>query len=66
MGYAVLYARVSTRDQMTANQERRSREIAARMVCEIIKVYKDHGISGVKDRDKRPGFDALCWDATKR
>ena len=36
------------------------------MGCEIVKVYKDHGISGAKGRDKRPGFDALCRDATKR
>jgi DNA invertase Pin-like site-specific DNA recombinase len=32
---------------------------------EIVKVYKDHGISA-KGRDKRPAFDALCRDATKR
>ena len=36
------------------------------MGCEIIKVYKDHGISGAKARDERPAFDALCRDATKR
>src|SRR6476646_3546415 len=34
--------------------------------CEIVKVYKDHGISGAKARDARPAFDALCRDATKR
>jgi DNA invertase Pin-like site-specific DNA recombinase len=66
MKRAVLYLRVSTVDQTTANQERELREIAARMGCEITKVYKDHGISGAKGRDKRPGFDALCRDATKR
>jgi DNA invertase Pin-like site-specific DNA recombinase len=36
------------------------------MGCEIVKVYKDHGISGAKGRDKRPAFNALCRDATKR
>ena len=66
MKRTVLYLRVSTIDQTTANQERELREIAARMGCEITKVYKDHGISGAKGRDKRPGFDALCRDATKR
>jgi DNA invertase Pin-like site-specific DNA recombinase len=66
MKRAVLYLRVSTIDQTTANQERELREIAARMGCEITKVYKDHGISGAKGRDKRPDFDALCRDATKR
>ena len=66
MKRAVLYLRVSTIDQTTANQERELREIAGRMGCEIVKVYKDHGISGAKGRDKRPAFDALCRDATKR
>ena len=66
MKRAVLYLRVSTVDQTTANQERELREIAGRMGCEIVKVYKDHGISGAKGRDKRPAFDALCRDATKR
>src|SRR5262249_54248393 len=45
---------------------RELREIAGRVGCEIVKVYKDHGISGAKERDKRPAFDALCRDATKR
>jgi DNA invertase Pin-like site-specific DNA recombinase len=66
MKRAVLYLRVSTLDQTTANQEHELREIADRMGCEIVKVYKDHGISGTRGRDKRPGFDALCRDATKR
>src|SRR5262249_53751283 len=66
MKRAVLYLRVSTLDQTTANQERELREIAGRMGCEIVKVYKDHGISGTRGRDKRPAFDALCRDATKR
>jgi DNA invertase Pin-like site-specific DNA recombinase len=66
MRRAVLYLRVSTVDQTTANQERELREVAGRMGCNIVKVYKDHGISGAKGRDKRPGFDALCRDATKR
>jgi DNA invertase Pin-like site-specific DNA recombinase len=67
MRRAVLYLRVSTTiDQTTANQERELREVAGRMGCEIVKVYKDHGISGAKGRDKRPAFDAMCRDATKR
>jgi len=66
MRRAVLYLRVSTLDQTTANQERELREIASRMGCEIVKVYKDHGISGAKGRDKRPAFDALCRAATRR
>src|SRR5205085_1096958 len=66
MKRAVLYLRVSTIDQTTANQERELRAVAERMGCEIVKVYKDHGISGAKGREKRPAFDALCRDATKR
>jgi hypothetical protein len=66
MKRAVLYLRVSTIDQTTANQERELRAIAGRMGCEIVKVYKDHGISGAKGRDKRPAFDALCRAAARR
>jgi DNA invertase Pin-like site-specific DNA recombinase len=66
MRRAVLYLRVSTIDQSTANQERELREIASFMECEITKVYKDHGISGAKGRDKRPAFDELCRAATRR
>jgi DNA invertase Pin-like site-specific DNA recombinase len=66
MKRAVLYLRVSTTDQTTANQERELREIAERMGSEVIKVYRDHGISGAKGRDKRPAFDALCRDAAQR
>src|SRR5947209_4847460 len=66
MKRAVLYLRVSTIDQTTANQERELREVAGRMGCEIVHVYKDHGISGAKGREKRPAFDRMCRDATKR
>ena len=66
MKRAVLYLRVSTQDQTTANQERELHEIASRMGCEVVHVYKDHGISGAKGRDKRPQFDRLCRDAAKR
>ena len=66
MKRAVLYLRVSTTEQTTANQERELREVAERMGCQITKVYKDHGISGAKGRDKRPAFDKLCRDAARR
>jgi DNA invertase Pin-like site-specific DNA recombinase len=62
---AVFYLRVSTTDQTTANQERELRQVAERMECDVVKIYKDHGISGAKGRDKRPQFDALCRDAAK-
>jgi DNA invertase Pin-like site-specific DNA recombinase len=66
MKRAVLYLRVSTIEQTTVNQERELREVAGRMGCDIVKVYKDHGISGAKGREKRPAFDALCRDAALR
>lgn len=66
MRRAVLYLRVSTTDQTTANQERELREVAERAGWEITKVYKDHGVSGAKSRDKRPAFDALHKDAAQR
>ena len=66
MRRAVMYLRVSTLDQTTANQERELREIAGRMGCDVVKVYKDHGISGTRGRDKRPAFDALCRAAARR
>src|SRR5262245_39678481 len=66
MKRAAIYLRVSTVDQTVANQEQALRETAERSGLEIVKVYRDHGVSGAKGRDKRPGFDALCRDATKR
>src|SRR6266481_2684605 len=66
MKRAVLYLRVSTLDQTTANQERELREVAERMGCTIVRVFRDHGISGAKSRDKRPQFDALCRAAARR
>jgi DNA invertase Pin-like site-specific DNA recombinase len=66
MKRAVLYLRVSTTDQTTANQERELREVSSRMGCEIVRVYKDHGISGAKGRNGRPEFDRLLRDAAQR
>jgi DNA invertase Pin-like site-specific DNA recombinase len=66
MKQAVLYLRVSTIDQTTANQEHELRAVAERMGVTIVKIYKDHGISGAKGRDKRPAFDALCRAAARR
>jgi DNA invertase Pin-like site-specific DNA recombinase len=66
MRRAALYLRVSTLDQTTANQERELRAVADRLGCQIVKVFKDHGISGAKGRDQRPQFDALCKAVTRR
>jgi Resolvase, N terminal domain len=61
MRKVAVYLRVTT-----ANQERELRAVADRMSCEIAHVYRDHGVSGAKGRDKRPQFGKLCRDATKR
>jgi DNA invertase Pin-like site-specific DNA recombinase len=66
MKRAVLYLRVSTLDQTTANQERELRQVAERAGWQIARVYKDHGISGAKGKDKRPQFDALHKAAARR
>jgi DNA invertase Pin-like site-specific DNA recombinase len=63
---AALYLRVSTTDQTTDNQERELRVAAERLNHTIVEVYRDHGISGAKGRDKRPEFDRLHRDATRR
>jgi DNA invertase Pin-like site-specific DNA recombinase len=66
MKRAAIYLRVSTTDQHTSNQENELRLAAERAGWEVVKVYRDHGISGAKGRDKRPAFDALHRDAAKR
>jgi len=66
MKRAVLYLRVSTQDQTTANQERELRDVAERAGWQVTKLYRDHGISGAKGRDKRPAFDALHKAAARR
>jgi DNA invertase Pin-like site-specific DNA recombinase len=66
MKRAVLYLRVSTDAQTTDNQEQALREAADRAGWQVVKAYKDHGISGAKGRDKRPQFDALHKAAARR
>ncbi len=66
MKRAVLYLRVSTADQTTANQERELRQVAERAGWEIVHVYRDHGLSGAKGKDKRSAFNALHKAAARR
>ena len=63
---AVIYTRVSTDGQTTDNQLLELKKAAAQAGWEIVGIYEDKGISGSKGRDKRPGFDCLCKDATRR
>lgn len=63
---AAIYLRVSTTDQTTENQERELRLAADRLGHTVVEVYRDFGISGSKGRDKRPAFDKLHKDASRR
>jgi DNA invertase Pin-like site-specific DNA recombinase len=65
---AAIYARVSTRN---GHQDPETQLLALRQVAEcagweVVEEYVDHGISGAKGRDKRPAFDRLMKDATRR
>jgi DNA invertase Pin-like site-specific DNA recombinase len=61
-----LYARVSTDQQTSKNQLRELRLVAERMGWVVAEEYVDHGLSGVKDRDKRPAFDRMLNGAVRR
>jgi DNA invertase Pin-like site-specific DNA recombinase len=63
---AAIYGRVSTDGQTTDNQVVTLKDVAARRGWDIAEVYIDHGISGAKGRDKRPGFDRMLKDASRR
>ena len=63
---AALYVRVSTDGQSTSNQRQALTEVAERRGWTVTTTYEDAGISGAKGRDKRPGFDAMLRDATRR
>jgi DNA invertase Pin-like site-specific DNA recombinase len=63
---AALYLRVSTDDQTTENQLRVLTEVAARRGWTVVETYEDQGVSGAKGRDKRPGFDRMLKDASRR
>jgi DNA invertase Pin-like site-specific DNA recombinase len=66
MKRAALYLRVSTREQSTEMQRAVLEEIAGRRGWQIVAVYEDAGISGAKGRDKRPQFDRMLKDASRR
>jgi DNA invertase Pin-like site-specific DNA recombinase len=62
---AALYVRVSTDHQSVENQVRDLRHVAKRRGWEVVETYNDAGVSGAKERDKRPGLDALLKDASR-
>lgn len=60
-----VYLRVSTHDQSTDNQRLELERVAQQRDWQIVETYIDHGISGSKGRDQRPGFDKLAKDASR-
>ncbi|MCZ8317829.1 MAG: recombinase family protein [Lysobacteraceae bacterium] len=66
MKRVALYLRVSTDGQTTEHQRRELEEVAQRAGWQVVEVYADEGVSGAKGRDKRPAFDRLLKDATRR
>ncbi len=60
-----IYARVSTGEQTPDNQLRELRAVAERMDWHFAAEHIDHGISGAKGRNRRPGYDRL-YDAIVR
>lgn len=61
-----LYLRVSQDSQTTENQRRELLAVAERNGWEIVAEFTDHGISGSKGRDQRPGYDALMKAVARR
>jgi DNA invertase Pin-like site-specific DNA recombinase len=57
---AVIYLFVGTKDRSVADQERDLREVADRMGCRIVKVYRDDGVSGTRSQ-KHPQLEKLCF-----
>lgn len=66
MTRVALYLRVSTGEQSVDNQRRELLETAAHRGWQIIGEFSDDGISGAKERDKRPAFDRLLKLVTRR
>ena len=61
-----IYGRVSTNQQTVENQLLDLQKVATRNNWEVVGVYTDEGISGKHGRDKRPQFDQLMKDATRK
>lgn len=63
-----LYARTSTvgKDQDPETQLGELRAIAKRAGWRIVAEYIDHGVSGSRERQRRPAFDQMLKAATQR
>ena len=62
----VIYARVSTLDQTVDNQLIELRDHCSKMGWEVIKEYKDEGLSGTLSREKRPSFNEMIKDGYRK
>ena len=60
------YLRVSTTGQTVDNQRLALQRIAFAAGWDVAGEYVDDGISGAKGRDRRPAFDRMLKDATRR
>jgi DNA invertase Pin-like site-specific DNA recombinase len=60
-----LYLRVSTSGQTVETQRIDLERVAEHRGWVIVDTYIDHGISGSKGREKRPGFARLAKDAAQ-
>ena len=61
-----IYCRVSTTQQTVENQLQDLLNVARRNDWEVVGVYTDEGISGKHGRDKRPQFDELMKDVSRK
>ncbi|HKT52933.1 MAG TPA: recombinase family protein [Caulobacteraceae bacterium] len=66
MTKVAIYCRVSQDSQTVENQLQELQAVAQRQGWEVVATYIDHGISGAKGRDQRPGFDALLKGVARR
>lgn len=64
MKTAAIYVRVSSPDQHVESQLYDLRELAVQRGFEVVKKYRDCGVSG--KRARRPGLDALIADARRK
>jgi DNA invertase Pin-like site-specific DNA recombinase len=66
MKTTAFYLRVSTDGQSVDNQRFELQEAAARHRWRVVAEFVDHGISGAKGRDQRPGFGHLLEGIARR
>jgi DNA invertase Pin-like site-specific DNA recombinase len=65
MRKAAIYLFVGTLDETAADQERDLRQVADQMGWQIVKLYRDGGVSGTKSQ-KHSQLERLCLDAHNR